>query len=52
MGALPPHPHKGLCPLTPPKNLLQKVLWNLPKSQKILFIKGFWDSQTLFAKRV
>ena len=32
---------QGLCPWTPPKNFLKKVLWNLKNFQKGLFINVF-----------
>ena len=33
---------QGLCPWTPPKNFLKKVLWNLKNFQKVLFINIFF----------
>jgi hypothetical protein len=32
---------QGLCPCTPPKNFLKKVLWNLKNFQKGIFENAF-----------
>jgi hypothetical protein len=45
----------GALPHTPPRNFLQKVSWNFKNFQKIgynSFSISFWESKTLFSKRV
>ena len=42
----------GCYPRTPTKNLFTKRFFELPKILKHVLNKSFWESKTLFPKRV